>query len=659
MKIPWKIICFLFIIFFSSLAYSAELSKEEKNFIYDAEGINPRCSEAQYVMHWNKCLSKAKTRKYSKSCFTRLYADLSIHYYNLGVIDSIRKYTSITRQYALESNDEGEYFYQYQLLAHAYIIKGSIDSSMVEGRRMSRDASKLKNQLGLAISAYIIGTSYISVRNYKAALPYLLDAFNKSMKSKDWYIAVSSGGNYLYAMQCMKRPKESFAVLKSLDSLMYCNEKNKMGLPVEYEACIWGMSEPGIYAELNDKSNLKRCLGHINRLYSRNKDLPRLYFYEVNRYNAQVYHNYNEELIYTDSITSYYRKSNDKVNLMYILEDRAEVYSKLGLFKEAYYDYKDAMVLNDSIKSRESEAQLNILSTEYGLNKLELANEILKNQHRQGVILGLVVLTMFLFITIAVISYFYWRQLKMHRSLRQQADELRIANERVGKANEIKNTFFKNMNHEIRTPLNAIVGFSDLFGESQNLTPQEIRKFGDKIHENSDKLLGLMNDILAITDFDSGKLMNTSRKPFSLNDCCSFVFNNVKGDVPLKINPILTLSDKDVVITNNEDNLRHVIEILLRNAIKFTEKGEIELSIKFVERDNYVKIKVRDTGIGVNPEYAEKIVERFFKIDSFSQGNGLGLSLCKIFVERLEGKVYLDTKYKGGALFVIELPLKV
>jgi signal transduction histidine kinase len=229
--------------------------------------------------------------------------------------------------------------------------------------------------------------------------------------------------------------------------------------------------------------------------------------------------------------------------------------------------------------------------------------------------------------------------------------------DRAEKADRMKTTFVQNMSHEIRTPLNAIVGFSSILSDpSFELSPEERQNLCDQIMKNSDLLTTLINDILDLSNLESGEYQ-MDLHPVLANSICSnaidTVFYRKPQDVQLQFDSEVP---DDYLITTDGLRVQQVLINFLTNAEKNTEHGLIHLHCSQREHPGFLTYSVEDTGIGVPPEQAEAIFQRFTKLDDFKQGSGLGLSICSVISDRLGGHVYLDTHYTHGARFVFEVP---
>lgn len=234
----------------------------------------------------------------------------------------------------------------------------------------------------------------------------------------------------------------------------------------------------------------------------------------------------------------------------------------------------------------------------------------------------------------------------------QRQNELDLI--KAQEADKMKNAFIANMSHEIRTPLNAIVGFSRLITETDNKS--EAQEYLTIISKNSDLLLQLINDMLDFAKIESGTL-NYHQTWVDLKDICQSVYitHSLKmtTDVALLFNANILPSLR---LLTDAQRVEQVISNFLSNAIKCTSKGFISLSYEIQE--NFVRISVTDTGIGIDKPQQERVFQRFVKLNEFVQGTGLGLAICKMIVEKLGGEIGVESQLGKGSTFWFTLPLK-
>ena len=233
--------------------------------------------------------------------------------------------------------------------------------------------------------------------------------------------------------------------------------------------------------------------------------------------------------------------------------------------------------------------------------------------------------------------------------------ELTAARDEALRADKLKSAFLANMSHEIRTPLNAIVGFSDLLTDTSDFTDEEVKVFIETINKNCSLLLALINDILDLSRIESGT-MDFRFKQHSLPLLMKNVYDSQRLNMPAGVELKLSLPNdsKKYLITDNV-RLQQVVNNLINNAAKFTTQGSITFGYT-EDEPGYVTLFVEDTGKGISKEGLEHIFERFYKVDSFTQGAGLGLSICHTIVERLHGVISVTSEEGKGTRFSVRIP---
>ena len=235
----------------------------------------------------------------------------------------------------------------------------------------------------------------------------------------------------------------------------------------------------------------------------------------------------------------------------------------------------------------------------------------------------------------------------------QRSNELIEAKQRAEEADRMKSVFLANMSHEIRTPLNAIVGFSEIIA----LTEDEVEKaeYLNIIQKNSNLLLQLINDILDLSRIESGK----SEMNFQLVEMTGLIdevekVHRLKMKTAIRLNVIRP--DEEIWIMVDRNRITQVLFNFLSNAIKNTHEGAITLGLEVC--GEWLKVYVTDTGCGIAKEKLPLIFNRFEKLNDFVQGTGLGLPICQSIVERLGGKISVESEVGVGSTFVMPLPYR-
>ena len=240
------------------------------------------------------------------------------------------------------------------------------------------------------------------------------------------------------------------------------------------------------------------------------------------------------------------------------------------------------------------------------------------------------------------------------QELKDHEQEL-IESRELAEQAELKQSFLNNMSHEIRTPLNAIVGFSDMLANEPEFSDEERQEFVDIINTNTKLLLKLVGDVLELSRIESGNLSFIFQR-----ESVRQLLDDVYQTHSLLIRPPLQfLKDfppEDVQVNVDPMRLTQVLTNFLNNANKFTKEGSIQLGYCCPSGMSEVHLYVEDTGIGIPHSEQKMIFERFYKRSEFSQGVGLGLSICVLIVEKMGGRIELRSEEGRGSRFTVVLP---
>lgn len=243
--------------------------------------------------------------------------------------------------------------------------------------------------------------------------------------------------------------------------------------------------------------------------------------------------------------------------------------------------------------------------------------------------------------------------------LKEYEDKLNKAKEDAEMSDRLKTAFIQNISHEIRTPMNAICGFSE-FLRNDDLTPDLRNNYITVIQNSSNQLLSIVNDILLISSLEANQIKPDIEK-VCINELIAellVIFQHQNTNARIKIYSVCHLNDKQSVVLTDRTKLNQILTNLLYNALKFTGSGFVEFG--YMLKDNNMVFHVKDSGIGISEENKERIFERFFQCDITIQknysGTGLGLSISKGFVELLNGKIWVESKYGQGSTFYFTIP---
>ena len=235
--------------------------------------------------------------------------------------------------------------------------------------------------------------------------------------------------------------------------------------------------------------------------------------------------------------------------------------------------------------------------------------------------------------------------------LKQIEEMLVNERDRVEASDRLKSAFLANMSHEIRTPLNAIVGFSSLLASAENVVEKEL--YNSLISHNNELLLNLINDIIDLSKIEAGYL-ELHQNWFNLTELLDECVAEYARLLPSGVELLTSYPEHDALVELDKLRIKQILNNFLSNALKNTIRGYVEV---FYEIDKHcVRIGVKDTGRGIPQNMLEKIFERFEKVDSFAQGVGLGLSICKSIVDKMNGRIQVYSQLGLGTTFIAELP---
>ena len=243
--------------------------------------------------------------------------------------------------------------------------------------------------------------------------------------------------------------------------------------------------------------------------------------------------------------------------------------------------------------------------------------------------------------------------------MRQSINSMKKAKEIAEKGNQMRTAFVQNISHEIRTPLNAGIGFSQLLCLPDDYTSEDEKlEYMEYVTNNASLLTVIINDLLSLSDMENGRF-GVNIAPCNLNAVVRLAIKSIEYRIPFGVELVRRPGiPEDLLLEADGMRVQQVLINLLTNACKYTEEGTITIASSLEENPGYVTFSVADTGPGVPKEKAEEIFERFAKLDNNKQGAGIGLTICKLIASNLNGEIWLDTDYTGGARFVFMIPYK-
>jgi signal transduction histidine kinase len=318
------------------------------------------------------------------------------------------------------------------------------------------------------------------------------------------------------------------------------------------------------------------------------------------------------------------------------------VYERAGRWKEAYASLKQAAAANDSVNNV-------VLSNSMLGYRDELAVYDLERQTTKARTITMAIIILLLCLLIVALIY-------ITMSRRRHMKELTRAYEHALESDKMKSAFIQNMSHEVRTPLNVISGFAQVLANPEmSGDPERRQEIARMMLQNTRIITDQIDEMLVLSMNESSGAANRDDQVVAnewLSQLVEACIPHVSKDVKLVFDNQLPAG---FIFKTHSDMLRRLLNALFDNAIKNTIEGSITLRAK--ADDSRLTLMVEDTGCGIPAKEAERIFERFVKLDNFKSGLGLGLSVCRLMTNRLGGNIKLDTNYTGGARFVVNLPL--
>ena len=584
-----------------------------------------------------------------------LGAKVDYYYYGQGEnrTDSIIAGVNRLKQYARSVGNAELYYWAWAArLVNYYIIQGEYNIALLEAEKMLQEAKGEKKQGSIAECYYALANVYTAKGLVKKSQEFMLKEIDIFENANVFRYNIScqysdAAKIYIDLGEAEKAPELLKKALKTSKSTYH-----------EVTAKLVYVS---LYLAQGDTAAARKALEECRQMYMGEPSMKRHihYLYDVEiDYNWRV-GNYNKALSVLDERETELRKKNNLTTLMALRKTKADILWDMnrkeeaaGLYRDFLLEQKKEKERNEEITTSEFATMLNLQQLNAEKVRLEKISQKKQLQNTRTILFSVLGL-------LCIVVIFLWQQRKLNaklhraknkldeqnRTLIKAEEELRKAKEVAEQSNWLKTMFIQNMSHEIRTPLNSIVGFSgvlvDLLDEKE-----DIGQYVALIESNSKLLLKLVGDILDISILDSE--VEIKHNAVDVNACCQASIDAAGASFDPGVRLIFEPACDDLIINSNYSYIVQVLDNLLGNASKFTHEGSVTLAYEVKKEENQLIFTVTDTGIGIPVEEQERVFERFVKLDNFSQGAGLGLSICRIVAERLGGYLRIDKGYTQG-----------
>ncbi|WP_195652044.1 tetratricopeptide repeat-containing sensor histidine kinase [Bacteroides cellulosilyticus] len=584
-----------------------------------------------------------------------LGAKVDYYYYGQGEnrTDSIIAGVNRLKQYARSVGNAELYYWAWAArLVNYYIIQGEYNIALLEAEKMLQEAKGEKKQGSIAECYYALANVYTAKGLVKKSQEFML-------KEIDIF---ENANVFRYNISCQY--SDAAKIYIDLGEAEKAPELLKKALKTSrstYHEVTAKLVYVSLYLAQGDTAAARKALEECRQMYMGEPSMKRHihYLYDVEiDYNWRV-GNYNKALSVLDERETELRKKNNLTTLMALRKTKADILWDMNRKEEAAGLYRDFLLEQKKEKERNEEITTSEFATMLNLQQLNAEKVRLEKTSQKKQLQNTRTILFSVLGLLCIVVIFLWQQRKLNaklhraknkldeqnRTLIKAEEELRKAKEAAEQSNWLKTMFIQNMSHEIRTPLNSIVGFSGVLVDMLD-EKEDIGQYVALIESNSKLLLKLVGDILDISILDSE--VEIKHNAVDVNACCQASIDAAGASFDPGVRLIFEPACDELIINSNYSYIVQVLDNLLGNASKFTHVGSVTLTYEVKKEENQLIFTVTDTGIGIPVEEQERVFERFVKLDNFSQGAGLGLSICRIVAERLGGYLRIDKGYTQG-----------
>lgn len=588
-----------------------------------------------------------------------LGAKLDYYYYGQGEnrTDSVIAGVNRLKRFARSVGNAELYYWAWAArLVNYYIIQGEYNIALLEAEKMLQEAKKEGKQESIAECYYALANVYAAKGLMKKSQEFMLkeiDIFeNTDVVRYNISCQYSDAAKiYIDLGEEEKAPELLKKALKAVKS--------------PYHEVTANLVYVSLYLAQGDTVAARQALEKCRQMYADEPSLKRHihYLYDVEiDYDWKV-GNFQKALNVLDERETELKRKNNLATLMQLRKTKADILWDMNRKEEAAGLYRDFLLEQKKEKERNEEVATGEFATMLNLQQLTAEKGRLEKISQEKQLQNTRIILFSVIGILCVVVVFLWQQRKLNAKLEKSRDqldeknrilieakeELRKAKEVAEQSNWLKTMFIQNMSHEIRTPLNSIVGFSGVLVDMLD-DKEDIGQYVALIESNSKLLLKLVGDILDISILDSE--VEIKHNAVDVNACCQASIDAAGTLFSPDTKLIFKPACDELIINSNYNYIVQVLDNLLSNASKFTHEGSVTLAYEVKKETNQLIFTVTDTGIGIPIDEQEHVFERFVKLDNFSQGAGLGLSICRIVAERLGGFLIIDREYTQGTRFI-------
>lgn len=573
-----------------------------------------------------------------------VFAGKSLNYSSTISEDRILKLCQAQEAYTRNRKDYDNLFAIQEIVVNTYCLKGDIGLAVDKAQQMYAEAKELKSELGVSLAFQALGITYMYSNQYQQAYNTFTEAYKILGKSGNQSLKIRSLIQQIHVCMLLEdiaNMQQHLVEARKLLDRADIPEKQDYAFYLQYYQTLY-------YIASNDKELARISLEDINKMVPQEATFSRLYFNLYLQFH-ELNGEYEQALAYCDSILALAIKSHNLSEYKDLLKMKAVLLEKSDEKQQACVMYDSAEKVSKRLNMMRYSQQIDSLHVSYWVDQLALENAAMRNRFLKW--MGALTTLLLVFAI-----YLMYIARKKNRKLILSKQKLEVARRETQASIQSKSLFLSNMSHELRTPLNAIVGFANLLSLEAVESSQGKQQIGDRIKQNADLLLRLFNDVADLSAL-KGKNIKFTFETCNVVALCSNVMSTVESVKQTAAALYFDTSLEKLPLYTDPGRLQQVLINLLINATKFTSEGSIRLILEVDKEQNEAVFTVEDTGCGIPLSKQPHIFDRFEKLHEGVQGAGLGLSICQLIIERLKGRIWIDSSYTQGARFVFTHPL--
>lgn len=567
--------------------------------IIQIEQSNDKC-----IKYADMLLQEANQQKNSKYISYAAYYHI-VYYYNRTKQDSITKWIQIMKPHAEVSNLWDVYFDAKRLQIDIFTFNANYELAISEANLLKVKALKVNSQRGIIAAYQCLSNAYAASQRMDESLKALKKAHELLTKESHPITHISILTQLTIMSQASDSLKELFVYVQELEEVLnryiQTNPSLKLGV---YDIFLFKEMMYGHY--YLSTNELKKAFFHLKQ--AENYLTPNSFFaYKAFLYEQEA--GYYEEIgkfkqavLYTDSALELYKSERQGEYAENLLQ-KGRLINKMGQKKQAISLFREALELKDSINTAISKQQMEQIKSHYKSKKEELSDIKEKNEiHLLILLVGGILLGCSLF--------FMFRLIKTRKELQLSENETRRALQIVTETNDLKNRFLSNMSYNIRTPLNNVVGFSQLIASDPNLDEQTLNDFSTIIHQSSENLMELVNDVLELSRLEAG-MTKFQLQPYDILDLCKdalYMARQKNEGTNIQINYVADIKSH-VILTDVGRLTSAILSTLTYRHSKPEEKQEVTFRISYSPKHRNIEIRLSNSPLVQQTPTQEKEIK--------------------------------------------------